>query len=149
MIRETQGALALQPTVDASRFYQALAYLFTRRFDDCTNVLGDAFPGVRTMCQHSRGNEEGVIQIVDSLKSTLESSNEPAGHAESVLYRDIAMFYAWIGNAEESLDWLERVSSWSHTLISGLVMRNKVFDRVSEDPGFQSGLEHIQAQVKQ
>ena len=89
------------------------------------------------------------MQVVDSLKSTLESSNEPAGHAESLLYRDIAMFYAWIGNAEESLDWLERVSSWSHTLISGLFMRNEVFDRVSEDPGFQSGLERIRTRMRQ
>ncbi len=149
VIREAQGALALQPTVDVSRFYEALAYLLTRRFDDCTNVLGDAFPGVRAMCQHSRGDEEGAMQVVDSLKSTLESSNEPAGHAESLLYRDIAMFYAWIGNAEESLDWLERVSSWSHSVTQYLFMRFEVFDRVSEDPGFQSGLKRIQTQARQ
>ena len=89
------------------------------------------------------------MQVVDSLKSTLESSNEPAGHAESLLYRDIAMFYAWIGNAEESLDWLERVSPWSHSVTQYLFMRFEVFDRVSEDPGFQSGLKRIQTQARQ
>ena len=89
------------------------------------------------------------MQVVDSLKSTLESSNEPAGHAESLLYRDIAMFYAWIGNAEESLAWLERVSLWSYTVLGELLMRFEVFDRVSEDPGFQSGLKRIQTQARQ
>ena len=91
------------------------------------------------------------MQIVDSLKSTLtlESSNEPAGQAEGFLYRDVAMFYAWIGNAEESLAWLERVSSWSHMVLGGLIMRFEVFDRVLEDPSFRSGLERLQDQARQ
>ncbi|GIT52014.1 MAG: hypothetical protein Ct9H300mP15_22270 [Gemmatimonadota bacterium] len=117
VIREAQGALALQPTVDVSRFYEALAYLLTRRFDDCLNVLGDTFPGLRAMCQHSRGNETAAMQIIDSLKSALGSASEPRNQAEMVLYRDIAMFYAWVGNVGEALSWFEPAFAWSHNAV--------------------------------
>ena len=149
VIREAQRALALQPTVDVSRFYEALAYLLTRRFDDCLNVLGDTFPGLRAMCQHSRGNEDAAMQIVDSLKSALGSASEPRNQAEMVLYRDIAMFYAWVGNVGEALSWLEPAFAWSHNAVQFEVMNSGVFDRVSEDSAFQSGLERMQARIRE
>ena len=149
VIREAQGALALQPTVDVSRFYEALAYLLTRRFDDCLNVLGDTFPGLRAMCQHSRGNEDAAMQIVDSLKSALGSASEPRNQAEMVLYRDIAMFYAWVGNVGEALSWFEPAFAWSHNAVQFEVMNSGIFDRVSEDPEFQSSLERIRARARE
>ena len=149
VIREAQGALALQPTVDVSRFYEALAYLLTRRFDDCLNVLGDTFPGLRAMCQHSRGNETAAMQIIDSLKSALGSASEPRNQAEMVLYRDIAMFYAWVGNVGEALSWFEPAFAWSHNAVQFEVMKSGIFDRVSEDPEFQSSLERIHTRARE
>ena len=119
-----QQALALEPTLTVPRFLQALAHLLARRLDDCLNVLGNAFPGVRAMCQHSQGDEAAAIQVVDSLRSTVGSGSEPENHEEMVLYRDISMFYAWIGNADESLSWLERAFSWSHNAIQFEVMNS-------------------------
>ena len=144
-----QQALALEPTLTVPRFLQALAHLLARRLDDCLNVLGNAFPGVRAMCQHSQGDEAAAIQVVDSLRSTVGSGSEPQNHEEMVLYRDISMFYAWIGNADESLDWLERAFSWSHNAIQFEVMNSGIFDRVSEDPEFQSSLERIRARARE
>ena len=131
------------------RFLQALAHLLARRLDDCLNVLGNAFPGVRAMCQHSQGDEAAAIQVVDSLRSTVGSGSEPENHEEMVLYRDISMFYAWIGNAGESLSWLERAFSWSHNAIQFEVMNSGVFDRVSEDPTFQAGLEGMRERIRE
>jgi len=144
-----QQALALEPTLTVPRFLQALAHLLARRLDDCLNVLGNAFPGVRAMCQHSQGDEAAAIQVVDSLKSTVGSGSEPQNHEEMVLYRDISMFYAWIGNAEESLSWLERAFSWSHNAIQFEVMNSGVFDRVSEDSVFQAGLEGMRERIRE
>jgi len=144
-----QQALALEPTLTVPRFLQALAHLLARRLDDCLNVLGNAFPGVRAMCQHSQGDEAAAIQVVDSLRSTVGSGSEPQNHEEMVLYRDISMFYAWIGNADESLSWLERAFSWSHNAIQFEVMNSGVFDRVSEDPTFQAGLEGMRERIRE
>ncbi|GIT52012.1 MAG: hypothetical protein Ct9H300mP15_22250 [Gemmatimonadota bacterium] len=144
-----QQALALEPTLTVPRFLQALAHLLARRLDDCLNVLGNAFPGVRAMCQHSQGDEAAAIQVVDSLRSTVGSDSEPQNHEEMVLYRDISMFYAWIGNADESLSWLERAFSWSHNAIQFEVMNSGVFDRVSEDSAFQAGLEGMRERIRE
>ena len=144
-----QQALALEPTLTVPRFLQALAHLLARRLDDCLNVLGDAFPGVRAMCQHSRGDETTAMQVVDSLKNALGPGNEPQNHEEMVLYRDISMFYGWIGDPDESLAWLERAFSWSHNAIQFEVMNSGVFDRVSEDSAFQAGLERMQARIRE
>ena len=144
-----QQALALEPTLAVPRFLQALAHLLARRLDDCLNVLGDAFPGVRAMCQHSRGDETTAMQVVDSLKNALGPGNEPQNHEEMVLYRDISMFYGWIGDPDESLAWLERAFSWSHNAIQFEVMNSGVFDRVTEDQDFRSGLERIRTRIRE
>ena len=144
-----QQALALEPTLAVPRFLQALAHLLARRLDDCLNVLGDAFPGVRAMCQHSRGDETTAMQVVDSLKNALGPGNEPQNHEEMVLYRDISMFYGWIGDPDESLAWLERAFSWSHNAIQFEVMNSGVFDRVTDDQDFRSGLERIRTRIRE
>ena len=134
--RGAQQALALEPSLTSPRFYQGISHLLARRIDDCLNVLEGIFPGVQAMCQHSRGDEAGAMQTIDSLKTTLNSATDPQSHTEMLVYRDIAMFYAWIGNADESLTWLERAFSWSHDAVGSELIDSGIFDRVSEDPKF-------------
>ena len=148
-IQEAQRALVLAPTLPLARFIQAIAYLLAGRLDDCIDVLGESFLGVRAMCQYSRGDADGAIQIVESLKTTVAQANEPQSHTEMLSYREIAMFYAWVGNVDEALDWLERAFAWSHNAVQFEVMNSGVFDRVSEDPDFQSSLERIRARIRE
>ena len=145
--RGAQQALALEPSLTSPRFYQGISHLLARRIDDCLNGLEGTFPGVQAMCQHSRGDEAGAMQIIDSLKTTLNSATDPQSHNEMMVYRDIAMFYAWMGNADESLTWLERAFSWSHDAVGSELIDSGIFDRVSEDPNFQSGLQRIRIRI--
>ena len=147
--RGAQQALALEPSLTSPRFYQGISHLLARRIEDCLNVLEGTFPGVQAMCQHSRGDEAGAMQTIDSLKTTLNSATDPQSHTEMLVYRDIAMFYAWIGNADESLTWLERAFSWSHDAVGSELIDSGIFDRVSEDPNFQSGLQRMQARIEE
>ena len=145
--RGAQQALALEPSLTSPRFYQGISHLLARRIDDCLNVLEGTFPGVQAMCHHSRGDEAEAMQTIDSLKTTLNSATDPQSHTEMMVYRDIAMFYAWIGNADESLTWLERAFSWSHDAVGSELIDSGIFDRVSQDPNFQSGLQRMQARI--
>ena len=145
--RGAQQALALEPRLTSPRFYQGISHLLARRIDDCLNVLEGTFPGVQAMCHHSRGDEAEAMQTIDSLKTTLNSATDPQSHTEMMVYRDIAMFYAWIGNADESLTWLERAFSWSHDAVGSELIDSGIFDRVSQDPNFQSGLQRMQARI--
>jgi TolB-like protein/tetratricopeptide (TPR) repeat protein len=144
-----QRGLALGPTLELGRYLEALAHLLARKLDDCLNVLGDRYPGVRAMCQYSQGDEAAALQVIDSLKNTVSSTSVPQNHSEMLSYRELAMFYAWVGNVDETLEWLERAFAWSPYAVQFEIMRSGVFDRVNEDPGFQSGLERIQAQARQ
>ena len=144
-----QRGLALGPTLELGRYLEALAHLLARKLDDCLNVLGDRYPGVRAMCQYSQGDEAAALQVIDSLKNTVSSTSVPQNHSEMLSYREIAMFYAWVGNVDETLDWLERGFAWSHAAVWFGIIRSGVFDRVNEDPGFQSGLERIQVQARE
>ncbi len=142
-------ALALGPTLTMPRFLEALAHLLARELDECLNVLGDSFPGVRAMCQYSQGDEAAAVQVVDSLKNTVSSTSEPRSHSEMLSYRELAMFYAWVGNVDETLDWLERGFAWSQSAVQFEITRSEVFDRVNEDSSFQSGVKRIQAEVRE
>ena len=89
------------------------------------------------------------MQMLDSLQSTLGSTNEPASHAEMLSYRDIAMFYAWVGDVDETLDWMERAVSWSHLAVDFRYIDSGIFDKVREDSSFQSGLKRIRTRMRE
>ena len=149
VIQESLRAVGLEPTLTVSYFLLGLANLLEGRPDECLSVLGDRSPGVRAMCHYSRGNETQAMQIVDSLKSALNSSEQPVNNAEMILYRDIAMFYAWIGEIDETLDWMEGAVSWSHHAIDFRYIDSGIFAKVLGDTGFQSGLERIRTRARE
>ena len=148
-IREAQRTITLEPTLVLPRFIQALANLLDRRPDACLNLLAESSPGLQAMCQYSRGEVAGSMEMLDSLKSTLGSTNEPASHAEMLSYRDIAMFYAWIGDVDQTLDWLERGFAWSHNAVEFRFIDSGIFDKVREDSSFRSGLERIRTRMRE
>ena len=149
VIQESLRAVGLEPTLTVSYFLLGLANLLEGRPDECLSVLGDRSPGVRAMCHYSRGNETQAMQIVDSLKSALNSSEQPVNNAEMILYRDIAMFYAWIGEIDETLDWMEGAVSWSHHAIDFRYVDSGIFAKVLGDTGFRSGLERIRTRARE
>ena len=89
------------------------------------------------------------MEMLDSLKSTLGSASEPRNHEEMLSYRAIAMFYAWVGEVDQTLDWLERGFTWSHNAVEFRIMDSAIFDEVREDSSFRSGLERIRTRMRE
>ncbi len=148
-IQQAQRALEIDPTLPLLQFNEALANLLNGQPGACLDLLGDSSPGLRAMCRHSLTDEDGAMQIVESLKSTLGLTNPPSSHAEMLSYREIAMFYAWIGDVNETLDWLERGFAWSHNTVPIEHMNSATFDKVREDSSFRSGLERIRTRMRE
>ena len=63
--------------------------------------------------------------------------------------RELAMFYAWVGHVDETLEWLERGVTWSHGAVWLEIIRSGVFDRVREDSAFQAGLEGMRERIRE
>ena len=149
-IREAQRTITLAPTLESSfRFYEALANLLDMKPDACLDLLGELSPGLGAMCQYSRGQTARSMEMLDSLKSTLGSASEPRNHEEMLSYRAIAMFYAWVGEVDQTLDWLERGFTWSHNAVEFRIMDSAIFDEVREDSSFRSGLERIRTRMRE
>jgi len=89
------------------------------------------------------------MQLVDSLKSALSSDDEPRNHIEMISYRDIGMFYAWAGEFDEALNWLERAFSWSHNAVDFRLLNSAVFDSARSDPNFKEGLDRVLNRVRE
>ena len=68
---------------------------------------------------------------------------------EMLSYRAIAMFYAWVGEVDQTLDWLERGFTWSHNAVEFRIMDSAIFDEVREDSSFRSGLERIRTRMRE
>ena len=89
------------------------------------------------------------MEMLDSFKSALGSASEPSNREEMLSYRDIAMFYAWIGEVDEALDWLDRAFLWSHNAVEFRLIDSAIFDEVREDSSFRSGLERIRTRMRE
>ena len=142
-IQEAELALRLEPTITMPYLSLGLANLLTSRFDECLRVLGERFPGVRAMCQYSQGDEAAATRTIDGLKSSLSSTDEPRSNTEMISYRDIGVYYAWAGEFDESLAWLDRAFSWSHNAVDFRLLNSAVFDSARTDPDFREGLTRI------
>jgi tetratricopeptide (TPR) repeat protein len=125
--REAERALALEPGLMLAREHQALGNLLSGHTDRCATIGLGPYVGVRAMCLHSLGRLREAAQIADSLLTTFmvrtlgDSIFSPA-----ITARGLAEYYAWTGNAEESLAWLEHAYAMSpageefHFIASGI-----------------------------
>jgi hypothetical protein len=89
------------------------------------------------------------MEMLDSLKNNLDSADQPRNRQEMLLYRNIAMFYAWIGEVDQTLDWMERAFVWSHNAVEFRLIDSAIFDEVRQDSSFRSGLERIRTRMRE
>ena len=61
--------------------------------------------------------------------------------------RGLAEYYAWTGNAEESLTWLERAYAVSPVGEDFQVIASVLYDKVRNDPRFQAGLQRVRTEI--
>jgi hypothetical protein len=61
--------------------------------------------------------------------------------------RGLAEYYAWTGNAEQSLAWLERAYAISPVGEDLRVIASGAYDKVRNDPRFQAGLQRARTQI--
>jgi tetratricopeptide (TPR) repeat protein len=148
VVEEATRALALEPSLMLAREHQALGNLLSGHADRCATLGLGPYVGVRAMCLHSLGRLTEATQIVDSLRAAFRGGTVGDSiFSPAIIAREVAEYYAWSGNPEESLAWLERAYAISpvgeefHFIASGL------YDKVRNDPRFKAGLQQAHTQV--
>jgi tetratricopeptide (TPR) repeat protein len=147
-VREATRALALEPSLMIAREHQALASLLSGHPDRCATLSLGPYLGVRAMCLHSLGRVREAAHIVDSLRAAFAAPAVGDSIFGPVVgARAVAEYYAWTGNAEESLAWLGRAYALSPDGESPPAIASGIYDRVRNDPRFKTGLQHVHTQI--
>jgi serine/threonine protein kinase/tetratricopeptide (TPR) repeat protein len=148
VVQEAARAAALEPGLMRPRAFQALGDLLSGHPERClTQELGP-YVGVRALCLYSTGNVREAALLADSLGAAFTAMAAGNSTYSPVLVaRSLAQYYAWIGDVEESLAWLERAYALSPVGEDFIVIASAIYDRVRADPRFQAGLQRLHVQI--
>jgi hypothetical protein len=130
------------------RAFLALGDLLSGHPERClTQELGP-YIGVRALCLHSTGKVREATQLADSLGAAFTAMAAGNSTYSPVLVaRSLAQYYAWIGNGEESLAWLDRAFALSPVGEDFIVIASAIYDKVRVDPRFQAGIQRLRVQI--
>jgi TolB-like protein/tetratricopeptide (TPR) repeat protein len=146
--QEAARTMALEPSLMRAREDEALGDLLAGKVERCARLVLGPHIAVRAMCLHSLGRLREAAQIADSLGAGFTAGTVGDSVFSPVLAaRGLAEYYAWTGNAEQSLAWLERAYAISPEGEDLRVIASGLYDRVRNDPRFQAGLQRARTQI--
>jgi len=147
-VREAERAQALEPSLMKAREQQALGDLLSDNAARCARPSLGPYIEVRAMCLQSLGRVREAGQIADSLRAAFTAGTAGDSIFTPVIAaRGLARYYAWTGNAEESLAWLERAYAVSPEGEDLTVIASGLYDKVRNDPRFKAGLQRAHTQI--
>jgi TolB-like protein/tetratricopeptide (TPR) repeat protein len=147
-IREAALAHELEPGLMLPRAIEARARLLAGEAEECAAMELGPHAGIRAMCLHRLGRREEADGVVDSLVALLESGSlrDPV-YTEVVRVEDLATYYAWIGDADAALRWVERAYELSPSGVEPRVLESALFQRVGEDSRFEREVARIRSGI--
>ena len=146
--QEAGRALALEPSLMFAHAQQVLADLLAGHAERCDTRRLDPYLGVRAMCLYSLGRVRGAVQLADSLGAAFRAGTAgDSSFSPVVVARGLAEYYAWTGDAEQSLAWLERAYALSPEGEDFRALASGIYDKVRADPRFQAGLQQTRTQI--
>ena len=147
-VQEAARAAALEPSLMRPRAFQALGDLLSGNAHRCLAQELGPFAGVRALCLHSGGKVREAALLADSLGAAFTAGTAGTSTYSPVLVaRTLAQYYAWTGDAEQSLAWLERAYALSPVGEDFTIVASAIYDRVRADPRFDAGLQRLYGQV--
>jgi TolB-like protein/tetratricopeptide (TPR) repeat protein len=147
-VREAARALALEPSLMRPRAFQALGDLLSGRVERCVTQDLGPYGGVRALCLHAAGRNQEAGRIADSLGAVFTArAAGDSTYSPVLIARSLAQYYAWIGDWEQSLAWLERAYAISPVGEDFTVIASGIYDKVRDDPRFKAGLQRLHVQI--
>jgi serine/threonine-protein kinase len=117
-----------------SAILESYAQLLSGQATRCAERDPGPWVAVRAMCLHQLGRVAEAAAIADSLGRELDQERYQFLHQ----YADLASYYAWRGDAAESIHWLERAVAHS-PMLHRWQLESGLFDKVRRTPAFATG----------
>ena len=146
--QEAERALALEPTLIKARQQWAMSDLLAGNPARCATWSLGSYEAVRAMCLHSLGRSPEAARIADSLRAAFRAGMAgDSSFSPLIAAQGLAQFYAWTGDAKESLSWLQSAHAISPEGEDHTVLASGLYDKVRDDARFNAGLERIKSEV--
>jgi serine/threonine protein kinase/Tfp pilus assembly protein PilF len=138
-------ALETEPSLRRPRQVEALALLLQNRAAECAAMDLWPYLGVKALCLRGSGREKEAAALTDSLRRAATALGDAGSvYSDVVLAQELAIYYAWLGNAAETLNFVRLAFESSPVGIDQRIIQSKVFDKVRKTAAFETELRRLQ-----
>jgi tetratricopeptide (TPR) repeat protein len=123
-----------------SAILESYAQLLSGQATRCAERDPGPWVAVRAMCLHQLGRLTEAVALADSLGRELDQERYQFLHQ----YADLAAYYAWRGDAAQSVHWLERAVAHS-PMLHRWQLASGLFDKVRRTSAFETGFARARA----
>ncbi len=149
-IASSKIATTLEPRQIRGRANEARALLLSGRADECANLSLGPHRVLRATCLDAMGREAEGRAIVADVLADLRSKSmtqAAAGYSLVITYEDLAVDFAWHGDARKALEWAALAYGKSPLGLEIRVLESALFDAVRNDPEFSHTIREIRSGI--
>jgi tetratricopeptide (TPR) repeat protein len=138
----------LEPEIALAQAIQGRALLLSGRAEECAELDFGPHEAVRAACLRALGEAETAAAIVDSIGSAINTGTRlDSAYTDALRAGDLATYFAWIGDSQRSLEWLEYAFNLSPTAVDHRVLQSNLFDGIRRDRVVAAAIDQITDQI--
>ena len=147
-IASAKMATALAPGIVRSRAIEARALLLSGNPQRCASMQLGPHRILRATCLKLSGQAEEADEIIDkTLADIRESRLRTNGTTDVAIFEDLAVYFAFRGDADNALFWSAKAYAASPVGLEIRVLESQLFDKVRDDPKFSASIAGIRADL--
>ncbi len=146
-IATARAASAQEPSQYLSRAIEGRALMMSGQAEACIELELGPHRVLRATCLAASGRMSEAESIVadetQSRDARLSFASFSGSYTDVVVYEDLAIYYARLGETQQSLNWIERAYRSSPIGVEQRLLNSEVFAALSEDDAFNPGVQAI------
>jgi len=147
--QSARRATELEPELVLTRAVEGRALVMAGRAAECLTIEFGAHEGTRALCLHALGRVDEAEALVDSIARSLELATKDSLYTDDLRAEDLACYYAWTGDVEKALEWIDRAYALSPMGIERRWLETSLFDSIRNNRDGEKRLSEIGERVWQ
>ena len=147
-IASAKMASALEPGIVRSRVIEARALLLNGNPQRCAAMQLGPHQVLRATCLKLSGQAAEADDIIEqTLADIREDRLRSNGTTDVAIFEDLAVYFAFRGDAENALFWSAKAYAASPVGLEIRVLESQLFEKVRDDPRFSTAIAGIRADI--
>ncbi|HUE84893.1 MAG TPA: protein kinase [Vicinamibacterales bacterium] len=128
-------ATILQSGLGLAHALEAWATLLLGAPERCVSAGTGPYVAARASCLHAVGRTAEGRALIDSVRHTIPTvGSETRDYNAAVFMSEVALYWAWVGEADSVAVWMGRAFEHSPSAIDFRLIDSGIFDGVRENP---------------